>query len=231
MLRSCSCCSEQPRTHAQRLAGIRTTWQTVADGTFFCPGCGADRSYQRRTGRRRFVLLGLPLLPRGVADPVLECAACQRHFSPDTLEVPTTARLSAMLRDAVHAVALAVLAAGGTEARAARETAVGAVQAAGYPDCCEEQLTALLAALRRGPVRATDGVPVEIELQEALAPLAPHLASTGRESLLLQGARIALADGPYRPLERAVLTAMGDTLALPEADVDRLLTEAARAPF
>ncbi|MFD5392212.1 hypothetical protein ACFWMG_46325, partial [Streptomyces sp. NPDC127074] len=49
------------------------------------------------------------------------------------------------------------------------------------------------------------GTALAIELHEALEPLAPHLAPTGREAILLQGARIAVADGPYRPAERAVL--------------------------
>ena len=58
-----------------------------------------------------------PLLPRGEAGPVVECAACRRHFGTDVLDHPTTTRFSAMLRDAVHTVALAVLAAGGTCSR------------------------------------------------------------------------------------------------------------------
>ncbi|GAB2791133.1 TerB family tellurite resistance protein [Streptomyces daliensis] len=207
-----------------RVAGVRTVWHTVDDGDFFCPGCGGDRSYRRRTGHRRFVLLGVPLVPRGSAGPVLECAACRAHFGAEALDHPTTTRLAAMLRDAVHAVALAVLAAGGTEARAARETAVETVRAAGYPECSEEQLTALLAAL------GADSVPVEIELHEALAPLGPHLAPAGRESLLLQGARIALADGLYRAGERDVLAAVGAALCMDADDIERLLAEAARTP-
>ena len=228
-MRSRSRESDRLRARVRSLAGTRTVWHTVADGDFFCPGCGGDRSYRRRAGRRRFVVLGMPVLSRGAADPVLECAACQEHFSPDALDHPTTTRLSALLRDAVHAVALAVLAAGGAESRPAREAAVDVVRAAGYPECTEDQLTALLAVLRHGfddGEGGATGVPVEIELHEALAPLAPHLAPAGRESLLLQGARIALADGLYRARERVVLTAMGDTLCIPAEDVDRLLAKA-----
>ncbi|MFD1272566.1 hypothetical protein ACFQ51_14105 [Streptomyces kaempferi] len=83
----------------------------MGDGEFFCPGCGGDRNYQRLTGRRRFTLLGVPVLPRGETGPVVECAACRRHYGADVLDHPTTTRFSAMLRDAVHTVALAVLAA------------------------------------------------------------------------------------------------------------------------
>ncbi|WP_338678251.1 TerB family tellurite resistance protein [Streptomyces sp. SCSIO 30461] len=217
-----------------RLFGVRTSWVTVGDGEFFCPDCGGDRNFRRRTGRRRFTVLGVPVLPRGAAGPVVECTDCQTHFGMEALDHPTTARFSAMLRDAVHTVALAVLAAGGTGSRTVTETAVAAVRAAGIPDCTEEQLTAMIEALAADTGRfVTDtepcGAALAIELHEALEPLAPHLAPAGRESILLQGARIALADGPYTPAEREVLATAGNALALDADDTERLLA-AARTP-
>ncbi|MGW0704002.1 tellurite resistance TerB family protein [Streptomyces sp. NPDC002867] len=219
----------------QRVCGIHTSWSTVGDGEFFCPGCGGDRNYRRRTGRRRFTFLGVPLLRRGLAGPVVECAACHSRFGPDALDHPTTSRFSAMLRDAVHTVALAVLASGGTSSRSVRETAVHTVRAAGLADCTEDQLTSLVEALAADTGRFVAdttpyGAALAIELHEALEPLAPHLAPAGRESILLQGARIALADGPYTPAEREVLTTVGAALQLGEDDTTRLL-ETARAPF
>lgn len=218
-----------------RVCGIHTSWNTVGDGEFFCPGCGGDRNYRRRTGRRRFAVLGVPLLPRGITGPVVECAACHGHFGTDALDHPTTGRFSAMLRDAVHTVALAVLAAGGTSSRSVRETAVHTVRAAGLDDCTEDQLTSLVEALAADTGRyVTDagpyGAALAIELHEALEPLAPHLAPAGRESILLQGARIALADGPYTQAEREVLATVGAALQLDETDTTRLM-ETARTPF
>lgn len=214
-----------------RILGTRTVWTTVGDGEFFCPGCGGDRNFQRRTGRRRFAVLGIPLLPRGVTGPVVECAACEERFGTDVLDHPTTHRFSAMLRDAVHTVALAVLAADGTCERPALETAVAAVRSAGFEECTEEQLTALIDALAadtgRLPQQCGTGLTgLAIELHEALDPLTPHLAPAGRESVLVQGARIALADGPYTPAERDVLGTVGGALAICADDVTRLLAAA-----
>lgn len=214
-----------------RLLGTRTVWTTVGDGEFFCPGCGGDRNYRRRTGRRRFFLLGVPLLSRGEAGPVVECAACGDRFGTDVLDHPTTHRFSAMLRDAVHTVALAVLAADGTLERAALETAVTVVRAAGFHECTEEQLTALIDALAadtgRLPEQVGTGLTgLAIELHEALDPLAPHLAPAGRESILVQGARIALADGPYTPAERDVLGTVGNALTMSTDEISRLLAAA-----
>ncbi|MCS0601451.1 TerB family tellurite resistance protein [Streptomyces sp. LP11] len=217
---------------ALRLLGTRTAWTPVGDGEFFCPGCGGDRNYQRLTGRRRLTLLGLPLLPRGDTGPVVECATCHRHFGTEALDHPTTRRFSAMLRDGVHTVALAVLTAGGTCSRTVLETAVGAVRAAGFTDCTEDQLSALVDALAADTGRVFEqpcGASLTIELHEALDPLAPHLAPAGRESLFLQAARIALADGPYTPAERDALTTIGAALTICATDVTRLLA-AARTP-
>ncbi|MFD7558494.1 MULTISPECIES: TerB family tellurite resistance protein [unclassified Streptomyces] len=216
--------------------GTRTTWSTVGDGEFFCPSCGGDRNYRRRTGRRRFTVLGVPLLPRGQAGPIVECQGCRERFDTEVLDHLTTARFTAMLRDAVHTVSLAVLAAGGTASRGALEAAAGAVRAAGFPECTEEQLEALVAALTadEGRLGLYDvpeccGAALSIELHEALEPLAPHLAGPGRESILLQGARIALADGPYTPAEREVLSTVGAALRIDVDEVGRLLS-AVRAP-
>ncbi|MGX2997316.1 TerB family tellurite resistance protein [Streptomyces sp. JNUCC 64] len=220
----------------RRLLGTRTVWTTVADGEFFCPGCGGDRNYERRTGRRRFAVLGVPLLPRGATAPVVECVTCRERFGTDALDHPTTARFSAMLRDAVHTVALAVLAAGGTGARRTVDTALDALRRAGHRDCDEERLIALVEAVSAdtGRLPGLYGAPgltgFAIELHEALEPLAPHLAPPGRESLLLQGARIALADGAYTPAERDILATVGRALALGPEDVTRLLATARPTP-
>ncbi len=217
------------RALCKRVVGVHTAWDAVGDGEFFCPACGGDRNYQRLTGRRRFMLLGLPVVPRGDAGPVVQCAACQDLFDPDVLDHPTTTRLSAMLRDAVHTVVLAVLSTAGSLTRTTLDTAVAALRAAGYADCSEEQLVALVGALAADTGRATeaDCTPgLAIELHEALGPLAPHLAPAGREALLLQGARIALADGPYTTAERDVLTTTGCALTLRAEDVTRLLVTA-----
>ena len=216
-------------TGLSRVMGTRIAWTGVGDGEFFCPGCGGDRNYQRLTGRRRFTFLGVPVLPRGETGPVVECAACRHHYATDVLDHPTTTRFSAMLRDAVHTVALAVLAAGGTCSRTSLTVAATAVRRAGFDDCTEDQLGALVEALAADTGRVFGepcGPGLAIELHEALDPLAPHLAPTGREAILLQGARIALADGPYTTAERDALATVGAALTICSDDVTRLLATA-----
>lgn len=222
----------------QRVWRERTSWRTVGDGEFFCPGCGSDRNYRRRTGRRHLTVLGLPLLSCGVAGPVVECSSCRTRFGTEVLEHPTTTRLSAMLRDAVHTVTLAVLAAGGAGDPAVQKAAVGTLRDAGFEDCTGEQLLSLVDALCADTGRlpgwceegGEKGTVLAIELHEALDPLAPHLASAGRERILLRGARIALADGAYMPAEREALSAVGRALLMSHEETEHLLAAAARTP-
>lgn len=219
--------------------GVRTAWRTESDGEFYCPGCGGDRAYRRRGGVRRLTVLGVPVLRRGSAGTVVECSGCRTRYGLEALERPTSTRFSAMLRDAVYTVALAVLVAGGAESRLARRAATGAVREAGFADCTSEQLDAMLAALTEGTdeppaleyENAIDGCGswLSIELHEVLEPLAEHLAPQGCERILLQGARIALADGPYLPAERDALTAIGRCLLMTPKATQHVLEAAERA--
>ncbi|MEV7601738.1 TerB family tellurite resistance protein [Kitasatospora sp. NPDC089797] len=218
-----------------RLWGVRPRWRTDVLGDFFCPGCGGDRNYRRQHGRRWLRLLGTPVVPLGPVIGSVQCTGCLGRYGVEALEQPTSVRLGAMLRDAQYTIALAVLAAGGTAHRAAREAACTAVREAGFEDCGEAQVLAALAALSGlgGELHDARGMSggLAVELHAVLEPLAPYLAQQGRERLLLQGAAIALADGRYLPHERDALDAVGTCLDLPKGRVPALLEAATRAPY
>ncbi|MFF2612005.1 TerB family tellurite resistance protein [Kitasatospora sp. NPDC058046] len=228
-----------------RLWGVRPRWRTDVLGDFFCPGCGGDRNYRRQHGRRWLRLLGTPVVPLGPVLGSVQCTSCHGRYGVESLEQPTCVRLGAMLRDAQYTIALAMLAAGGTAHRAAREAACAAVREAGFEDCGEAQVLAALAALSglggelchahdleappgRGLAEAGG---LAVELHAVVEPLTPHLAHSGRERLLLQGAAIALADGRYLPQEREALAAVGRCLDLPRSRVGALLEAATRTPY
>ncbi|MER7842798.1 TerB family tellurite resistance protein [Kitasatospora sp. NPDC096077] len=218
-----------------RLWGVRPRWRTDVLGDFFCPGCGGDRNYRRQHGRRWLRLLGTPVVPLGPVIGSVQCTSCHGRHGVEALEQPTSVRLGAMLRDAQYTIALALLAAGGTAHRAAREAACTAVREAGFEDCGEAQVLAALAALsglgdELHEARGMSGG-LAVELHAVLEPLAPYLAEQGRERLLLQGAAIALADGRYLPQERDALAAVGSCLDLPKGRVPALLEAATRAPY
>ncbi|MGC0311888.1 TerB family tellurite resistance protein [Kitasatospora acidiphila] len=220
-----------------RLWGVRPKWRTDVLGDFFCPGCGGDRNYRRQHGRRWLRLLELPVLPLGGVLATVQCVNCQGRYGLESLEQPTSGRLTGMLRDAQYTIALAMLAAGGAGSAAARTEACELVRLAGFDDCGEAQVLAALAALSgygepgfSAASGAGLGSGLDVELHAALEALAPQLAEQGRERLVLQGAWIALADGRYQPAERAVLAAVGSCLRIPEDVVTQLLEAATSTP-
>jgi hypothetical protein len=239
----------QGESAVTHLVGVRARWRTDSLGEFFCPACGGDRNHRRQHGRRWLRLLGAPLAPLRAVDECVQCTTCRRRYPVDALDRPTSARLTTLLRDAQYTVALAVLAAGGTSARAAREAACQVVREAGFEDHGEAQVLAALAALGGldgtwggGPSAAIPsqsgagrpdagcGRELAVELHATLEPLAPHLVPQGLERLLLEGAWIALADGPYRPAERDTLTAVGCCLRMTAEQIDSALEAAAHTP-
>lgn len=232
------------------ICGVRTVWWTEGVGTFHCPSCGGDRGYRRCSGRRRLVVFGVPLLSRGPAGEMVECSACSARHGVDVLACPTDMRLSGMLADAGYTIALAVLVAGGTHSREAGGIAAEVVQRTGFEECTADHLAAIASlvfepddlrvagedvvdgvARSEGGSRWIDGCGIRMstELRQVLEPLAQHLAPQGRDHLLLEGARIALADGPYLPAEHDTLSAIGRCLMMSTARTERLLVAAAHS--
>jgi hypothetical protein len=232
---------ERAVTH---VVAVSARWHTELLGEFYCLACGGDRNYRRQRGRNWLRLAGIPLLPLRRTAATLQCTSCRARYGMDALAHPTSNQLLAMLRNAHHAIALAVLAASGgpSAGPAVRDSAVGVLREAGYGDLDASALLAELAAVgvdepegRPGP----DGPPAEIcgcgaalvvELHTAIEPLAPHLLGPGLSRLLTRGAMIALADGPYRPAERSVLRVVGQCLGLSREETDATLATAARTP-
>jgi hypothetical protein len=210
-----------------RLVEARARWHTDALGEFFCPGCGGDRNHRRQHGRRWLRLAGLPLLPLRAVDGCVQCTSCRRRYDLGVLEHPTSTRLMGLLRDAQYTIGLAMLAAGGSGHRAAREAACEVIREGGFEDHGEVQVLAALAALGLiDDLGHPDETVIAHQLRAALEPLAPHMAPPGLERLLLQAAWIALADGPYRSPERHALTGIGTFLRLTAERTAELLEQA-----
>ena len=140
-----------------------------------------------------------------------------------------------MLRDAVHTVALAVLAAGGAPrphrpARRRRQRSARPASPTARRTSSPPSSTRCAADTGRSYGRRRDACAgARHRAPRGPGPARPHLAPAGRESILLQGARIALADGPYTPAEREVLATVGAALTICADDVTRLLAAAAHA--
>ena len=112
--------------------GFRVRLKTIAEGTFFCPRCGADRSYLLQQARRWFTLFFIPIFPtsKPLGDQV-QCTTCHTNFRPEVLDVPTSEEFSENLRGAMRVAAIAMLKASDPHHAAARHAAISAARETG----------------------------------------------------------------------------------------------------
>ena len=112
---------------------INVRHRTVRSVELVCPRCGLDRTGAEMVPARWACLFGVPIVPLGEHDPVVSCDECGHASDVGVLEVPTTAQLATLLREAtVGALVLAVRAAEPADRAAARAAASVALGDAGF---------------------------------------------------------------------------------------------------
>ena len=173
---------------------------------FSCPTCGADRNYERRKAQRFFTLFFIPLIPLKVVGEFVRCTYCKNDFRDSVLARPTASQFTDLLQNTVRGVMVNVLRRGGWEHPGARAIAVREIVTAGAVGYAEPNL-------------AQDMQVVPEDLSQMLGSLAGQLPDAGREALVAGATRVAAADGPLQPAERAVIDSVGAALGMSQAYV------------
>ena len=196
--------------------GIRIRFRTVATVAFFCPRCGGDREGLGRTARRWFTLFWIPVIPLDQVGEVVECTTCRTRFEPAVAEAPTSAALSEILGNAVRVLTAMVVRTGDPTDPVLRAAAVAHVRSV---DACYDDATL-----------AADAVAVDPALAEPyVVPLAEGIQVSGKERLLGDLVRIALAGGTVTPDQRRVIDLAGRGLDLTPAHVTGIVTSVVAA--
>jgi uncharacterized tellurite resistance protein B-like protein len=199
--------------------GTRVRATAVSTGEFFCPRCGADRSYVLQRLRRWFTLFFLPIFPMGKSlGEQVKCSTCAGTFRPEVLNAPTTASFSENLRGAMRVASMSMLAAGDPNNTAARLAAVNAALKSGAENYDDTWLVHDLAALDAS------------QITNYLAPLAQGLSEQGKESFIEQVAAVGLADGPLTPSEMHVLETASGALGISAAHLRGIIVSLPTAP-
>jgi hypothetical protein len=188
--------------------GLRVCFRTVGHGMFHCQRCGGDRRYRRRSGRRWFHILYIPLIRLGATGEHLQCLSCHGRFRLGALSIPTAAQMEAALPAGTVAAATCMLLAGNPGSRPARRLALEAVRSAGlaaYDEpALDEDLTKLAAAGGS-------------DIAGTLNTLAANLAVPAREWFLASIVRIGLADGQLTDAQRMAARHVASNLGLTAA--------------
>ena len=199
--------------------GFRINFRTIGTIEFFCPRCGGDRQGNQRTARRWFTVFWIPIIPLNQVGEVLECTTCHTRFEPAVAEQPTTASLQVILGNAVRVVTAMIVRTGDHASTAMRAAAVEDVLAvdSAYNDAT---LASDLAAV--DPAQA----------EQYVAPLAEGIQIAGKERLLSDLVRVALAGGTVTADQRRVIDLAGRGLGLTAAHITGIVSSvaAARSP-
>ncbi|MBW8804446.1 MAG: TerB family tellurite resistance protein [Catenulisporales bacterium] len=186
--------------------GWKTVFRIVGSGVFSCPSCGGDRNYERRRAQRFFTLFFIPLIPLKVVGEFIRCTACKNDFRESVLARPTSAQFTDLLQNTVRGVMVNVLRRGGGNHPAARAIAVQEIVTAGAVGYTDMNL-------------AQDLQVVPEDLTQMLTALGGQLPQSGREAMVLGATRVAVADGPLSPAERAVIDTVGAGLGMTQTHV------------
>lgn len=201
--------------------GFKVRLTTVESLMFFCPSCGGDRSAARRNARRWFTLFWIPVIPLSRVGDVVECETCHNRFDPIVARRPTTADLASILANAVRALTAMVVR---TAEPATTTTSGDAIRAAAVahvrwsvPTYDQDTLANDVASI--DPALA----------QQYVGPLEEGLETGGKELLLADLVRVALAGGTVTPGQREVIDQAGRGLGLTPAHVTGVVTSVVAA--
>jgi zinc-ribbon family len=184
--------------------GLRIVYRTIAQGVFYCRKCGGDRNYRRRAGRRFVTLFFIPVVPLNRTGTHVQCLTCKTRYVNDVLQLPTAARMQAVLPAGTRALVSVMLRAGDQDCAAARRRAIEMTAAAGAQGYGDAELEADLAqppSAARAPITA----------------LGAQLKPEAREWYLAELVRIAMADGPLTSAERTAAEAVAAELGMTRA--------------
>ncbi len=71
--------------------GMRPRHRTIASGTFSCPHCQHDRTYEHKKGKTYFTLYFIPIIPIADGGEFIECQSCKRTYNLEALKHEVTA--------------------------------------------------------------------------------------------------------------------------------------------
>lgn len=194
--------------------GFRARYKTLAEGTFFCPREGGDRTYHHRQARRWFTLFFLPLIPLKVLGEFVECQSCKAAYDETVLTMATAASMIDNLADAMRQAVVSMITADGVVEESERAKGFEVIQRYADTPYTMENLNDDLKDLRHG------------DLVGQLGNVAGMLNDRGKESLLAACLEIAAADGSIDERETARIEQAGLALGMSSAHVKGVVLEA-----
>lgn len=194
--------------------GYKALYKTLAEGTFYCPHEGGDRSYRTRQARRWFTFFWIPIIPLKVLGEFVECQACRNAYDPKVLTMPTAADMMNNLANGMRQAVVALITADGNVEDAEREVGLAVMQRYTDTPYTDRHLDDDLKDLKHG------------DLSIQLEGVAGMLNDSGKESLVAACIEIAAADGSIDESELAEVKKAGLALGMSAAYVNGVILQA-----
>ncbi len=196
--------------------GSRGLTTTRAKGAFFCPGCGTEQSYRKKTVRRFVTFYFIPTIPLDKLGEYVECQSCQGTYKVEVLSCEPgagKARIRAEFETAVRRIMVLMMMADET----IEATEVAAILA-NYGRVTGREITEddVWAEVRRA--RQEGG-----EVVSYAQRIAPHINEKGKELVMKAAILVMAADGTFHEEELELLRTLGAALDMTRAHVRGLL--------
>jgi uncharacterized tellurite resistance protein B-like protein len=195
------------------IVGIRVRYRTLAEGRFYCPHEGGDRSYRHRQARRWFTFFFLPIIPLKVLGEFIECSSCGTTYDLKVLTMPTAADMLDTLGNAMRQAVVSIITADGVVADHEKEVGLAVMQRYADSPYTMDNLEDDLEDLRHGDPAAR------------LGKVAGMLGEQGKESLVAACIEIAAADGVIGERELVEIQKTGAALGLSPAHIKGVILE------
>ena len=183
---------------------------------FFCPSCGGDRSGAVCDGRRRVSAGSVAVFPWTRTDGHVRCTACGTRHPTECLSVLTSAELSGRLVDLTRVLTALTVSTGDSHDRDLRRRAVQHVRTV-IPGYHQNRLDADIATIEPTAVAAHT------------SPVADALEVSGKERMVSDMVRVALAAHTITSHQRWLMDTVGISLGLTPMHVTGIISAVAAA--
>ncbi len=196
------------------ILSIGLRYRTVRPVEFVCPRCGLDRMGAELTPGRWVRVFGVPVLPLGEHEPVIECDDCGQHCDPGVLDVPTTGQLVGILEQAtIAAIVTAVRTSDSRRTPYVLASARRALLEVGY-EPGQIDLDGAIATLS------------EVETRDRIRRLGHELTTHGKQGFLHRVVAVAMTGTSLEPTARQALVGMGCDLGMAAPHINGVLAVA-----
>lgn len=201
------------------ILGTRHVLRTTEHGAFFCPQCTERQAYARRSVRRAFAILNLPVVPLGHLVDFIECLECEGTFEVAVLEFDPREQqreVEAQWREAVTRVMIRMMLADGRVDDEEVLRLRGIHQSICGREIAEAELLERISAVEAG----------RGDLEGDLREIAPMLNEHGKELVVKAALAIAAADGELGGEEKLLMDRLARALHMSHAHFGGILAEA-----